>query len=196
MKKILLFAFLVFIYNSLSSISADKNNSIQEINLNSPHVKIEALTNDLNWTELKKNTTNKAFRAFGKPIDVNGYSSVDANSIEEIALSFVDENEQLLGVDKSQIAYHSANFVNGKWYVHLKQVTKGLTVIFSNIELRVNNSAQVFAYGVEYFEVDKAELIPQISFNEAYSKEALNISNTESVLQESKSGELFAFTSK
>ena len=83
--------------------------------------------------------------------------------------------------------------MNGKWYVHLKQVINGMTVAFSSIDLRINDRAQVFSYGVEYFETDDVSLEPKINFNEAYANESITHPDSKSYITDNNKPELFAF---
>lgn len=195
-KYILWFALIIIATNSISLFAfGDGANGLQEINLNTYNAtaSIEKVVSPNKWIELKKSTTNKAFRAFGTPIPVTGFSKVDENNIKAISLKFISENEKMLGVDKNQVAYYNANNVNGKWYVHLHQVVNGLTVALSEIELKVNDRAQVFSYGVEYFDSQNNKLDPRLDFNTVQSKEASINSGNKLVFNESKSGKLYAF---
>jgi len=191
----LLFTSTLLILSYLSLDAAESNKILQEVNYNSTNANlvIEKNTNTESWVELKKPTTNKAFRAFGKPISVSNYSQVNEANVKEIALKFIDDNQKLLGVDKNQIVYNNAHFVNGKWYVHLKQVINGMTVAFSSIDLRINDRAQVFSYGVEYFETDDVSLEPKINFNEAYANESITHPDSKSYITDNNKPELFAF---
>ncbi len=170
-------------------------NDLQELNTSTMNaiVQVESVNNSINWTEFKKSTTKKAYRAYGKPISVNGFTTVNEENIEALALKFIEDNQSLLGVDKSQVVYHSSNFVLGKWYVHLKQEINGLPVAFSGIELKVNKNAQIFSYGVEYYETKKVDLTPIISFNQAYKLETQINPEVSLLMNDNSSGELYAF---
>lgn len=195
-RNIMMIVFTLILINCISIFAIENgSNGLNEINLNigNSTTLIEKVTSPNNWVEFKKNTTNKAFRAFGTPINVSGYNQVNENNIKAISLKFISENEKMLGVDKNQVVYFNSNNVNGKWYVHLHQVVNGLTVALSDIELKVNDKAQIFSYGVEYFETFKNDLDPKIDFNNIQSKEASIHSDTKLVFNETKSGKLYAF---
>ncbi len=153
------------------------------------------------WTEMIKSTTGKAHKAFGKPLAVRNYNSVSESNVKEIAMSFIIDNQKLLGVKAENIAYQNAHYVLGKWYVHLSQVVDGLNVVFSSVDLRINNNAQVFSYGIEYYDVSDTKLEPQLKYEQAVQKEAVlamsevDVKNNKHsvVLNSERSGEIYAF---
>ncbi|PKL79588.1 MAG: hypothetical protein CVV25_07500 [Ignavibacteriae bacterium HGW-Ignavibacteriae-4] len=169
--------------------------SLEELNTSTTNavVEVDRVSNTNNWTEFRKSTTKKAFRAFGKPISVSGYETVTEDNIEALSLKFIEDNAEMLGVDKSQVVYHNSNYVMGKWYVHLKQEINGLSVVFSGIELKVNKNAQVFSYGVEYYETNNVDLTPRVGFNQAYEMETKLSPKDNQIMDNAKSGELYAF---
>ncbi len=195
-NKLIIIGLVLFSFTF--SYSMDKHNSgndLQELNIstNDAVVQIDRVSNSKDWTEFRKSTTKKAFRAFGKPITVSGFTTVNENNIEAISMKFIEDNQDLLGVDKSQVVYHNSNYVMGKWYVHMKQEINGLLVAFSGIELKVNKNAQIFSYGVEYYETKKVDLIPQIGFKQAYQLETKQSPKENLIMDNDKSGKLYAF---
>lgn len=195
-NRFLIIGIILFSYTFTFAIDDHSSKTyLEEINSSTATavVKIDNSINTNNWTEFKKSTTKKAFRAFGKPISVDGFTTVSEENIKELSLKFIQDNQQLLGVDISQIVYHNSNFVMGKWYVHLKQVVDGMIVAFSGIELKINQNAQIFSYGVEYYETEMIDLIPQIEFSQAYQLESNQNPKENKVMNNEKSGDLYAF---
>jgi len=195
-NKLLFVALSLFIYSfAFSTENHIHNSSLDEINTSTKNalVQIERSNNSIDWTEFKKSTTKKAYRAYGKPISVSGFTSVSEDNIEALSLRFIEENQALLGIDKSQVVYSNSNNINGKWYVHLKQVINGLTVAFSGIELKVNKNAQIFSYGVEYYDTKEVDLDPRISFDKAYLFETKQVTDESFLMNNEKSGDLYAF---
>ncbi|MER3328218.1 MAG: hypothetical protein RIF34_01480, partial [Candidatus Kapaibacterium sp.] len=197
MKNKLFFITLILLSYSIaySTENHNLNDVLDEINISTKNavVQIEQSSNSIDWTEFKKSTTKKAYRAYGKPISVSGFTSVNEDNIEALSLKFIEDNQDLLGVDKSQVVYHSSNYVQGKWYVHLKQEINGLSVAFSGIELKVNKKAQIFSYGVEYYETKNIDLDPRISFDNAYLFETKQVPDEKFFMDNDKSGKLYAF---
>lgn len=195
-NKLLLVALIVLSYTFTYAADDHSNsNSLDEINISTKNavVQIEQSSNTKDWTEFKKSTTKKAYRAYGKPISVIGFASVSEDNIEALSLKFIEDNQDLLGVDKSQVVYHNSNYVQGKWYVHLKQKINGLLVAFSGIELKVNKNAQIFSYGVEYYDTKNVDLAPRIGFNQAYQIETKQNPKENLIMNNDKSGNLYAF---
>lgn len=195
-SKILIVALILFTYTFSYAIdNHSTSNNLEEMNTSTKNavVQIDRVSNSIEWTEFKKSTTKKAYRAYGKPISVSGYTAVNEGNIEALSLKFIEDNQELLGVDKSQVVYHNSNYVLGKWYVHLKQEINGLLVAFSGIELKVNKNAQIFSYGVEYYETKNVDLDPRISFNQAYLFETKQVPDEKFFMNDDKSGNLYAF---
>lgn len=195
-NKLLIIGLILFSFTF--SYAMDKHSSgtyLDELNTSTSNavVEIDRVSNKNDWTEFRKSTTKKAFRAYGKPISVSGYETVTADNIEALSLKFIEENAEMLGVNKSQVVYHNSNFVMGKWYVHLKQEVNGLSVVFSGIELKVNKNAQVFSYGVEYYDAKNVDLTPLIGFDDAYAMETKQSPNEKFFMNNDKSGNLYAF---
>ena len=195
-SKLLIVALILFTYTFSYAIDDHSvGNKLDELNTSTKNatVQIDKVNNSIDWTEFKKSTTKKAYRAYGKPISVSGFATVNEGNIEALSLKFIEDNQELLGIDKSQVVYHSSNYVQGKWYVHLKQEINGLSVAFSGIELKVNNNAQIFSYGVEYYDTKNLELTPLIGFSQAYQLETKQSPDIKFLANDDKSGELYAF---
>ena len=191
--RILLIVSLMLSYTiSFASENHNSHTGLDEFNLSTKNATIQ-IDNSNDWVKFEKSTTKKAYRAYGKPISVSGYETVNPDNIEEISLRFIEENQDLLGVDKSNVVFSNSNYINGKWYVHLKQKINNLLVAFSGIELKINNKAQIFSYGVEYYDTKEIDLNPRISFDKAYLFETKLNPNEKFFMNSENSGELYAF---
>jgi len=123
-----------------------------------------------NWNVLTDKETATPAIAFGKPIKIAGYTAINKENINAAANEFIKNNEQLLNLDHKMVKFVRANKVAGKWYVSFKQQYFNLDVLTSEIELRINSKAEVFAMRITFFNGINVTTKPTISISEAVQK--------------------------
>jgi len=120
-----------------------------------------------NWTVLIDNATKTPHRAFGKPIQINGYSNITNDNVQDAASAFLSYNSKTFNMNVNDLKFIRASNVNGKWYVSFRQVYQGKIVLYSEVELRISEDAKVFAFGVSYYNGIEINPTPSIAYNTA-----------------------------
>ncbi len=137
------------------------------------------------WTAFWNEALGTPHRAFGTPIRVNGFTSITSENVEAASREFLRNHAGALGILEREVRFLRASFARNTWYVSFVQVTGGLDVMLSEIELRISPDARVFAFGVDFYhdaEVPSRGIIP----SEAAAPEAGNGLNNPVVRTEGK----------
>lgn len=101
--------------------------------------------------------------AFGEPIVISGFGSVNESNISEAAAAFLKDNAGLFKINADDLELSRKDFVNGKWYVSFKQYYKGIEVLLAKIELRINSKGRVFSFDIEYYNDIDINVNPSIT---------------------------------
>ncbi|NLO19236.1 MAG: T9SS type A sorting domain-containing protein [Ignavibacteria bacterium] len=119
------------------------------------------------WTITFDKLTNTPRRAFGKPIQIAGYSEITEKNLEQASLSFLKQFADLFNIDANQLKLRNSNFINNTWYVKFYQEYQGIEVLLSEIDLRISKDAKVFSFGVDFYNNINLDLSPSISASTA-----------------------------
>ncbi len=123
-----------------------------------------------NWTVLVDAATLTPHRAFGKPIRIDGYSKITMDNVKEASLAFLSKYEATFNMNVNNLEFRRVNNVNGKWYVSFRQQYQHKTVLYSEVELRISENANVFAFGVSYYNGIELNHTPSIAYDQAVGK--------------------------
>jgi len=103
------------------------------------------------WVALWNEATRTPHRAFGTPIAITGYNRITHDNVETASRQFLREHAEALGILDHEVRFIRASFARNTWYVSYSQVSGGLDVMLSEIELRISPDARVFAFGADFF---------------------------------------------
>jgi Zn-dependent metalloprotease len=109
-------------------------------------------------------------RAYGKAIQIPGYSLITTENVESASRAFLGDNAAILRINPRELKLTAARQVQGKWYVSFSQEKEGIQVLFSEVELRIFENGQVMAFGADFYRNIELSLAPSISYNEARSR--------------------------
>lgn len=157
----------------LSSIGHSKT-------LQSSQISAEKITNSKlqsGWTQLKSDDSQYPIRAFGTPIQIEGYSSVSDENISNAAIDFITQMKTDFNIEPANLRFISFRKFNNLYYVTFRQIYQNIEVLKSEVELRITKQGKVMAYGIKYFNDISINTIPKLNYNDAVSK-ALNQSNS------------------
>lgn len=116
-----------------------------------------------NWTIIFDNLTKTPRRAFGKPIQINGYYEINQNNVEKASLSFLNQFADLFNINTNELKIKNISQVKNKWYVKFSQHHNGFEVLFSEVDLRISDDGKVFSFGVDFYNDIDLDLVPSIS---------------------------------
>ncbi len=106
-------------------------------------------------------------RAWGKGIQINGYTTVDNDNAEAAGLQFIDEYRDLLQADPASLKLQYAAKANNTFYVRYLQQYQGLDVLFSGVDLRITPRGNVVLFGSDYQPNINVQVHPGIPVDEA-----------------------------
>ena len=142
------------------------------------------------WTFAMDAIKNKPFRAFGKPIQINSFATINQDNAEKAARQFIEDNSNEFKISNSDLTLSSAVKVAQLWYVRFYQSYQGVRIINSTLELRIREDAKVIAFGLKTFDDVQVGIKPAISANMA-----LNAVCKEYKIEVPKSSQIMASTS-
>ncbi|ROL62318.1 T9SS C-terminal target domain-containing protein [Bacteroidetes/Chlorobi group bacterium ChocPot_Mid] len=119
------------------------------------------------WKVFFNGITGMPHRAFGKPIQVNGFSSVNENNIEEVALAFIEQNRKLFNISPDELKLRKKLQINNLWTLSYSQIYQGIEVLLTEVELRIRPDAKVMAFGINFYKDINLEIVPAISQSKA-----------------------------
>jgi hypothetical protein len=119
------------------------------------------------WIFSDIENTNVHTQAFGKPIKIVGYTTLDNSNIEKAAKEFLFQNKHTLNIDPDVLQLMSAKFINNRWYLSFAQYYNGIKVLLSNVELRIFKNGNVFAMSSDYYSGINVDLTPSINIENA-----------------------------
>lgn len=111
-------------------------------------------------------------RAFGPAISLTDGRTVTATNVEQVAMSFIEENAELLKVNPSELRLVDATEVNNRWYVSYTQTRNGIDVLLSEVELRIFGNGNLMAFGSDFYQNLTVSSIPALTY-EAAQQQAL-----------------------
>ncbi len=101
------------------------------------------------WTVMLDPLTLNARQAFGRPIQLDVTDVENLDAVKQAALNFLHAQAAVLNIDADNLEYFRATPVgtgaSKKVYLSLRQQFRGLDVLYSEAELRVNSRGQLFA---------------------------------------------------
>jgi hypothetical protein len=121
------------------------------------------------WSVQWNEVTQTPHRAYGKAIQIPGYSLITTENVESASRAFLGDNAAILRINTRELKLTAARQVQGKWYVSFSQEKEGIQVLFSEVELRIFENGQVMAFGADFYRNIELSLTPSISYNEARS---------------------------
>lgn len=102
------------------------------------------------WSVTLDPATFNPRQAIGAPVQIDGFSAVNKDNVRAAAERFINDHASLFNLAAEQMDFVRATPVAGakttKWYVSFKQQYKGIDVLYSEAELRINDRAEVFAF--------------------------------------------------
>jgi hypothetical protein len=140
-----------------------------------------------NWTISLEPISQTPAIAFGTPIKIAFDDDLNSSNIESAAKSFLTKYQSIFNINVSNLKMKRAENALGKWYVSFVQQDQGAEVLFSEVELRINSKAEVFAFRVRYF--NDIDVFPTPSIT---AKSALAISSEGIVTTKSNSNILLS----
>ncbi len=129
------------------------------------------------WTLQYDKAANTPHFAFGKSIQIDGYSRITEDNVEEAAMKFIRENADVMNLDPDNPELVRTTHVRNRWYVSYKQVHEGIDVLLSEIELRIYDNAKVMAFGVDYYNEIDIDTKPTVSYETAVNNAAKGFDN-------------------
>jgi len=67
------------------------------------------------WTILFDKFTKTPRRAFGNPIQINGYNEINKENIEKASLAFLNKFADLFNINTNELKVQNISQVNNKW---------------------------------------------------------------------------------
>ncbi|MEI6090842.1 MAG: T9SS type A sorting domain-containing protein [bacterium] len=104
-----------------------------------------------NWTISLEPISQTPAIAFGTPIKIDCDYALNSSNIETAAKSFLTKYQSIFNINVNNLKLKRAENALGKWFVRFVQQDQGAEVLFSEVELRINDKAEVFAFRVHYF---------------------------------------------
>jgi hypothetical protein len=119
------------------------------------------------WGVLWNEATGTPHRAFGEALRIPGFAGITVENIQDAAMTFLSANAEALKIDPLALRLVRVSEVNGRWYVSYRQTYKGLDVLFSEIEIRISRSANVVAFGSDFYPAIAVDTSPGLSLESA-----------------------------
>ncbi len=115
------------------------------------------------WTIMFDKLTKTPRRAFGNPIQINGFNEINKENIEEASLAFLNKFANLFNINTNELKIKNVSQVKNKWYVKFSQIHNGIELLLSEVDLRISDDGKVFSFGVDFFNNIDVDLTPTIS---------------------------------
>ncbi|MFH1051175.1 MAG: T9SS type A sorting domain-containing protein [bacterium] len=119
------------------------------------------------WKIFFNEVTGKPHRAFGKPIQIEGFSSIDKENVLSAAYAFIEQKKDLFGIDISDLKLRKSLEINNLWTLSFAQLYQNLEVLLTEVELRIRKDGKVMAFGINFYDDIDIEIIPSINQNQA-----------------------------
>lgn len=108
------------------------------------------LNDNPSWQALWNPLTGSPYRAWGKGIQIDGFTTLTEANAQAAGWKFVNDEAAVLGCRPDELRLLQAEEGNGKWYYNFKQQYKGLDVLNTFIRLRVSPEGKVFMFGSDF----------------------------------------------
>lgn len=160
MMKFILYALVLLLNYSVISQAQEVLLPIENTVSQSNYLIQEELNQSEEWDDLRKQNWRASWnemlgtphRAWGPPLKINGFKSINSENVFEASMSFLNINSSALKVSPGNLNLVRKYHRNGVWYVTFQQYYMNLPILFSRIELRMTDKAEVFLAGVDYYQ--------------------------------------------
>ncbi len=153
---------LFFFASTISAFSIEKTIKLQsETPTIQSYISSAELPNHIQWDKFSRENKNWTISiepisqspalAFGTPIKIDFNFALNAGNIETAAKLFLTKYQSTFQINVANLKLKRAENISGKWYISFVQEQGGAEVLFSEVELRINKNAEVFAFRVHYF---------------------------------------------
>lgn len=102
-------------------------------------------------------------RAWGRGIQVDGYSTLNLLNAPQAGRRFIESNAGMLNADPRNLRLLYSEIVSGKVYQKFIQTYKGIDVLFSHVDLRMSLQGKVFMFGSDYHNGITVDPVPGIA---------------------------------
>ncbi len=143
------------------------------------------------WSVQWNEATRTPHRAFGRSIQISGYSAITEANVRDAAGRFLSENSAALGIDINKLKLAKAVEANNRWYVSYIQVENGIEVLLSEVELRIFRNGRVMAFGSDFYRNIEVSSSPSISYESAKQQAVAGLSFEPSTDTVTGQGDLF-----
>lgn len=127
------------------------------------------------WTAYFDKYSGKPLAAFGKPIQIPGYSAVDETNAVEAALDFVRETGGIFGIDAGALRFVGKSNVGSLWSVGFVQTYEGADVLLSEVRVMVRADGKVSSFNIDYYDDIDVETTPKIPHSAANANAAIGL---------------------
>ncbi|MFA8450006.1 MAG: T9SS type A sorting domain-containing protein [Bacteroidales bacterium] len=126
------------------------------------------------WVKIYNQKNGNVQRAYGKPIAIEGFSSINIDNVLDAAYAFIAQNQSAFPVSKDQLVLKSKYSAQGKFYVFFKQVVNHKEIYDSELFLLISKSAKVMALGNNCFDVKNNCIVQKERFSPQQLRSSVN----------------------
>ncbi|MFA8300338.1 MAG: T9SS type A sorting domain-containing protein [Hyphomicrobiales bacterium] len=105
------------------------------------------------WHFVFDDNSGNIHKAYGKSIQIEGFSTIDKNNAATACYAFMDSYPELFDFPKDQIVLNNVHSVNKKYFIQFKQVIDGIPVQDSELSFIVYETGKLMSFGIEWANV-------------------------------------------
>lgn len=106
--------------------------------------------------------TGSPHRAWGRGVQIEGFSKISEDNIADAAWTFLRDNAAMLQIDPTSVRLVSTQFIGEKAQAVFQQTWRGYDVLNAYIRIRMTQDGRVFLFGSDAFPVIETDEIPSI----------------------------------
>jgi hypothetical protein len=90
--------------------------------------------------------------AFGQPIKITGFNTIDESNIQAAVNKFLQQNKKYINIDPSTLSKRKLVQVKNTWAISFAQIHNDVEVLLTNVEFKIREDGYVISFSLKYYD--------------------------------------------
>ncbi len=191
--NIIKLSLLLLVFIAQIAVSQDFTKTLPQENYSTILKSSSSIPN--NWKEFSSdngkwflsfdNNTGLPETAFGQPIKISGFNTIDKDNILNSVKDFLLQNQKYFNIDYNSLIKRKLVKVKNTWAISFSQVYQGMEVLLTNVEFKIRDDGYIIAFSVKYYnniDIKNAKVVSKEIANNSAIQE-MNVKSTGNSLE-------------
>ncbi|MEI6091205.1 MAG: T9SS type A sorting domain-containing protein [bacterium] len=145
----------------------------------------EFSTDNSKWFLSFDKQTGLPTTAFGQPIKISGFNTIDESNIQAAVNDFLQQNKKFFNIEPTNLSRRKLVKVKNTWAISFAQLYNGIEVLLTNVEFKIRDDGNIIAFSVKYYNNIDIKTSKLISGDQAKASaiQGMNLKSTGNMLE-------------